>query len=91
LLDVTNRNRKQKEEGNAMPTEKTEPARAISPAISRMNVKIAELVKELVRDLDPLDLVEVLGGRAGSLLRADDNQNQNQNGSRSPRAQELQG
>jgi hypothetical protein len=74
-----------------MPTEKPELARAVSPSVSRMNVKIAELVKELVRDLDPVDLVEVLGGRAGSLLRADDNQNQNQNGSRSPRAQEPAG
>ena len=72
-----------------MSTEKTELARPLSPAVSRMNTKIAELVKELVRDLDPLDLVEVLGGRAGSLLRADDNQNQNQNGSRSPRTQET--
>lgn len=74
-----------------MPTEKPELTRAISPSIARMNVKIADLVKELVRDLDPLDLVEVLGGRTGSLLRADDNQNQNQNGSRSPRAKESQG
>lgn len=71
-----------------MPTDKPELTRVSSPAISKMNSKIAELVKELVRDLDPSDLVEVLGGRAGSLLRADDNQNQNQNGSRSPRARE---
>ena len=68
--------------------EKPEPVRAISPSIARMNLKLAEVVKELVRDLDPQDLVEVLGGRAGSLLRADDNQNQNQNGSRVPRARE---
>jgi hypothetical protein len=46
--------------------------------IVRLNYRIAELVK----DLDPADLVEVLSGRASWLLDADDNQNQNQ-GSRS--------
>jgi len=43
---------------------------------------------ELVKELDDMDLVEVLSGRAASLLRASDNQNQNQNGSRPPRAEE---
>jgi hypothetical protein len=53
-------------------------------AITELNVKVAELVK----NLGPHEIVEVLSGRASTLLRADDNQNQNQNGSRSPRAPE---
>jgi gamma-glutamyl:cysteine ligase YbdK (ATP-grasp superfamily) len=43
-------------------------------AITRLNLRIADLVK----DLDTADLVEVLAGRASWLLAADDNQNKNQ-------------
>jgi hypothetical protein len=42
------------------------------PSVARLNLRIAELVK----DLDPGDLVEVLSGRASWLLDADNNQNQ---------------
>jgi hypothetical protein len=44
------------------------------PSVLRLNLRIAELVK----DLDPQDLVEVLSGRASWLLHEDQNQNQNQ-------------
>ena len=57
------------------------PEPVFSESVARMNLKIGELIKAL----DVHDLVEVLSGRAPSLLRADDNQNQNQNGSRTPR------
>jgi hypothetical protein len=43
-------------------------------SVVRLNLRVAELVKEL----DPSDLVEVLSGRASWLLNAD-NENQNQN------------
>jgi hypothetical protein len=54
-------------------------------AIAELNVKVADLV----RNLGPHEIVEVLSGRASTLLRADDNQNQNQNGSRAPRLPEA--
>lgn len=44
--------------------------------IRRLNLDIAERVRQLSAD----DLVSVLTGRASSLIAADDNQNQNQNG-----------
>jgi len=47
-------------------------------SIARLNLEIAHLVQRL----DPQDFVEVLSGRQSWLLNADDNQNQNQNGSR---------
>ena len=54
--------------------EKFRVAVGTPPSVARLNLRIAELVK----DLDPSDLVEVLSGRASWLLNAD-NENQNQN------------
>jgi gamma-glutamyl:cysteine ligase YbdK (ATP-grasp superfamily) len=51
-----------------------ESTSAAPASIARLNLRIADLVK----DLDTADLVEVLAGRASWLLAADDNQNQNQ-------------
>jgi len=65
-----------------MPPEQPGERTTTRSSITRMNVRIADLVKDLETD----DLVEVLTGRASSLVRADANQNQNQNGSRAPRA-----
>lgn len=53
------------------------PAAEEPVSITRLNLQIAELVKKL----DPADLVEALSGRAAWLVGAED-QNQNQNGSR---------
>jgi hypothetical protein len=45
-----------------------------NPEVERLNLDIAERVKQL----QAADMVELLSGRASSLLRAADNQNQNQ-------------
>jgi hypothetical protein len=65
-----------------MALEKESSSSGDNEQITRLNLRIVELVKQL----DPHDLIEVFSGRASSLLRASDNQNQNQNGSRQPRA-----
>jgi hypothetical protein len=55
----------------------SEPEAAVgSVEIRKFNLDIAERVRQLAPD----DLVSVLTGRASSLIAADDNQNQNQNG-----------
>jgi hypothetical protein len=54
--------------------EKVRLAPGTPPNVVRLNLRIAELVREL----DPSDLIEVLSGRASWLLNAD-NENQNQN------------
>jgi hypothetical protein len=51
-------------------------------SIQRLNLQIAEMVKAL----EPHDIAELLTGHASSLIRADDNQNQNQNGGRAQRS-----
>jgi hypothetical protein len=45
-----------------------------SPEVRQLNLDIADRVKQLSTE----DLASVLSGRASTLLRADDNQNQNQ-------------
>jgi hypothetical protein len=65
-----------------MATDKERVTAGDSESITKLNLRIVELV----RQLDALDLIEIFSGRASSLLRASDNQNQNQNGSRQPRA-----
>ncbi len=52
------------------------PSVGQTPEIRKLNADIAERVRQLSSD----DLVNVLSGRASSLIAADDNQNQNQNG-----------
>lgn len=48
----------------------------VSAELRKFNLDVAERVRKLA----PEDLVSVLTGRASSLIAADDNQNQNQNG-----------
>lgn len=55
-------------------TETTPPIPDPSPEVRQLNLDIAERVRQLSTE----DLASVLSGRAASLLRADDNQNQNQ-------------
>jgi hypothetical protein len=47
----------------------------VNPEIEKLNADIAERV----RQLNTADLVELLQGRASSLIQADANHNQNQN------------